>query len=202
MRQRATNYAPAPTSQDYQQKAGWYPADPGFAPQAQPFYAGGQAPAMMISSYPTQPIAFQPFQAAYPQQVPYQQYPTGSIQYFQEENPAQMMVFRPTVPQPAPPVAPPVAAPRSYQPTSSPATRTASQSQIVVQQVAPPPPPPPPPPPVPQQPRIEKAQIQQQQQATLDVSTQPRFDNLKYPIPGCFSVIQRGNLPGIDIVPV
>ena len=195
MRQRPANFPSSSPTQDFQQKGSWYTTDPNFAAQAPPFYTNGQ-PAMMLPTFPGQAIAFQSYQPTYAQQVPYQQFQTYRTEpFYQSEDPAQMMVFKPAVAPPQP-VAQPA---RTYQSATPTTTRSSTQPQIVVQQVPQPAPPPPPPPPQVQ--RVEKAQMNTPS-VTFDVSTQPRFDNLKYPIPGCFSIIQRGNLPGVHIVPV
>ncbi|EAX88999.1 calcium-binding protein, putative [Trichomonas vaginalis G3] len=203
--QRGIPYAQPPVAAEYAQKD-WY-ADPAYASQgAAPYYAAGGAPPMMLSQYPTQPITYQSY-APYsqgiqtPQPYLYSQF-RPEAGYYPED--PQLMIYRQPVavpptavapPQPAPPppqmpppqpAMPPQAPPRSFQSTPPPPR--------AIQQ--PPQPTPPAPPP-----RVEKADIQPMSNAsTIDVNTQPRFDNSKYPIPGCFSIIQRGNIPGIESI--
>ena len=184
MRQRGATFSTTP--QEFQHKAGWFPAEASFQTQTAQFYPSNQTTQLLIPQF-TQPIAFTPYQPTYPQQVSYPQYPTYRTEtYYQPEDPTQMMVFRQPI------AAQHVAAPRPFTQTTPPAR---SQPQIVIQSPA-----------APQvttihQPRVEKQTINPQT-LNFDMTTPPRFDNLKYPTPGCFSIIQRGNIPGVRISPL
>lgn len=208
MRQRGITYGQPPVAAEYTQKE-WYP-DAAYAAQgAPPYYAASGGTPMMIPQYSTQPIAYQSY-APYSQSIqtaqPYLYPPFRPETGYYPEDP-QLMIYRQPVAVPTAAVPPPQPAPAPPQ-TMAPPPQT----------MAPPPPPPtrsyqstPPPPraiqqpvaaaPPAQPPRVEKTEIQPMSNtSSIDVNSQPRFDNTKYPIPGCFSIISRGNIPGIQTV--
>lgn len=187
MRQRGIGYPPAPAPMDYQQK-GWYPTDPNYQAQGPPqYYPPGPAqPQMIMQQYPPQTMGYQGY-PGYPQgiqQPQAYQYPVYRPEpYYPPEAEPSMMVYRPPVAQPQVPIQPT----RSFQ---APAAQRNQQSHPVQPIIEPSPT------------HTEKNDIQLKGNGNIDFAAQTSFNNLKYPLPGCFSLTPRGTLPGLKIIDI
>jgi len=174
MRQHGVPYQPPANQIEYQPK-GWY-QEPQYAPSvAKPFYGHIPAqPQMVVNSYQPQTIPYPNYQT-YRGGVPANNYsyPVYRQEAYYPEAEPQMLIY----PQQSPQIPVQMHSHRPYAP--SPAARP----QIAPNVVNPPP--------------VQTERVEAKQN-TIDPNFVQAFDQNKFPTPGCFGLVRRGNLPSFQ----